>query len=361
MKKNNFVYAAIFAAAIAAVSGCKKDKDTEQQNPATASTDLDKDVLTSFSVNVSQATYVDLASKSSNLYTAVQTLDTATTDANLSNCKQLWRDARFSWEQSEAFLFGPAETDNVDPHIDTWPVDYVALDSVLSSSAVFSDTYINTLDDALRGFHPIEYLLFGSNGNKTASQLTAREKEYLTALASNLKNLTTQLSTSWSPAGGNFSAQVTNAGNSGSVFATKRAAFEQMVNAMADICNEVANSKIEEPFVAQNPALEESPFSFNSMTDFTNNIKSVQNVYLGKYITDGKGLEDLVRANNLSLDATIKAKLNAAIASLNAVTVPFGQAITSQQVQLTNAQTAINDLKSVIENDLMTYVDTYTH
>ena len=360
MKKRNLLYVAVFAAAIAATAGCKKDKDTEQENPAAAA-DLDKDVLTSFSVNVSQATYTALADKANSLSIAVQTFDTATTDANLSNCKQLWRDARFSWEQSEAFLFGPAETDNVDPRIDTWPVDYVALDSVLSSSATFSDSYINSLDDALRGFHPIEYLLFGTNGSKTASQFTAREKEFLTALTANLKNLTAQLSASWSPAGGNYAAQVTNAGSGGSVYATKRAAFEEMVNAMADICNEVANSKIEEPLVAQNPALEESPFSFNSMTDFTNNIRSVQNVYLGKYTTDGKGLEDLVRANNLSLDATIKSKLNAAIAALNAVTVPFGQAITTQQVQLANAQTAINDLKGVIENDLMTYIQTYTH
>lgn len=361
MKKRTFIYTAAIVAAIAA-TGCKKDKDPDPVQPASVTTDLDKQVLADFTTHVSQATYNALADKAFSLSVAVRNFDTVTTDANLADCKQLWRDARLSWEQSEAFLFGPAETENVDPHIDTWPVDYVALDSVLSSTAVFSDSYINGLDDALRGFHPIEYLLFGTNGNKTAAQFTAREKQFLIALTSNLNDLTAQLAQSWNTSiTGNYSAQVSNAGTSGSVYATKRAAFEEMVNAMADICNEVANEKIETPFVAQDPALEESPFSFNSMTDFTNNIKSVQNVYLGKYTTDGKGLEDIVRANNLSLDASIKAKINAAIASLNAVTVPFGQAITSQQVQLTNAQSAINDLKSVIENDLMTYVQTYTH
>jgi uncharacterized iron-regulated protein len=134
--------------------------------------------------------------------------------------------------------------------------------------------------------------------------------------------------------------------------------YEEIVNSMIGICDEVANGKIEEPFVAQNPLLEESPFSYNSITDFTNNIRSVQNVYLGKYLLDGKGIEDLVRANNLSLDANIKNKINAAIAALNNVTVPFGQAIILQPIQITNAQNAINDLKSTLENDLLPFIKT---
>ncbi len=361
MKKINLLYAAALVAIIA-TTGCKKDPDKEPVQPATSTSDLNSDVLSSFTVNVSQATYNDLATKSTALSASVQIFNSDPTDDHLTDCKQLWRDCRLSYEQSEGFLFGPAATDNIDPRIDTWPVDYVALDSILGSSATFSESYVNGLDDALRGFHPIEYLLFGNGGNKTASQFTSREKDFLLALTTNLKNLATQLAQEWNPAvSGNYSVQITTAGSSGSVYATKRAAFEEMVNSMADICNEVANEKIQTPFVAQDPSLEESPFSFNSMTDFINNIKSVQNVYLGKYTTDGKGLEDLVRANNLSLDGTIKTKINSALAALNAITVPFGQAITTQQVQITNAQAAINNLKSVIENDLMTYVQTYTH
>jgi hypothetical protein len=68
------------------------------------------------------------------------------------------------------------------------------------------------------------------------------------------------------------------------------------MDAMIDICNEVANGKIAEPYIQQNSSLEESPFASNSIIDFTNNIKSVQNMYLGKYTNDGKGLEDLIKA-----------------------------------------------------------------
>ncbi len=355
MKTLKYTIALLALCSIA--TSCKKTPAEEIVTPV--STDLNAEILSSISSNVAEATYYDLSVKADQLYAAVQKFDTVTNDVNLAVCKQLWRDTRAVWEQSEGFLFGPVATNNIDPRIDTWPVDYVALDSLMNSSVVFSETYVNTLDDALRGFHPIEYLLFGTGGNKTATQFTAREKAYLKALSVNLKNLISQLWVSWDPAiSGNYGANITNAGKPTSVYSTKRAVYEEIVNSMIGICEEVANGKIEEPFAAQNPLLEESPFSYNSITDFTNNMRSVQNVYLGKYLVDGKGLEELVRVNNLSLDASIKTKMNAAIAALNNVTVPFGQAIISQPIQITNAQNAINDLKTTLENDLLPFIKT---
>lgn len=346
---------------LVAFSSCKKEPEAET-TPINTVADLNAEILTSFSANVSLATYSDLADKATQLYTSVQTLVSTTNDANLTNCKQLWKDCRAAWEQSEGFLFGPVESNNIDPHIDTWPVNYTDLDSILNGTATFDEAYINSLEDALRGFHPIEYLLFGTDGNKTASQFNERQKQYLEALALNIKTLTNQLAESWNPSvSGNYYVQVTGAGGGNSVYITKRAIFEEMVNAMIAICDEVANGKIEEPFAAQNPGLEESPFASNSITDFTNNIKSVQNVYLGKYTADGYGLEDLVRKNNLSLDGSVKTKINGAITALNNITVPFGQAIISQQVQVTNAQSAINELKDLLENDLMPYVQAETN
>jgi hypothetical protein len=50
----------------------------------------------------------------------------------------------------------------------------------------------------------------------------------------------------------------------------KRAVFEEIVNGMIGICDEVANGKMLDPFVAADPSLEESPYSQNSLTDFKN-------------------------------------------------------------------------------------------
>lgn len=349
MKKFNLII--LFSIATLTITSCRKDKDSSNDEPVDQT--IKKDILASFCTNTSQATYNDLSVKVAQLNDAITLFDTVTTDTNLTKCKDLWRGSRSAWEQSEGFLFGPAATDNIDPRIDTWPVDYVALDSVLSSAAVFTDAYINSLDDALRGFHPIEYLLFGQDGSKKAIEFTVREKQYLTALSLNLKSLTASLSQSWN---NDYANQVITAGTNGSVYSTQFAVYEEIVNSLIGICDEVANGKIETPFIAQDPSLEESPFSKNSITDFTNNIRSVQNVYEGKYIADGKGLEDLVKSHNLSLNAAIKNKISAAINALNAITVPFGEAIITQPVQIKNAQSTIRDLMDELEINLLPFI-----
>ena len=334
-------------ASVLVLSSCKKDKDSSDNYSSTQ-------ILNDFSVNVAQATYNDLASKTAQLHQAITDFTQNQTQANLDYCKLLWKESRQAWEQSEGFLFGPVATDDIDPRIDTWPVDFNSLDSVLNNQSVYDETYVNSLEDALKGFHPVEYLLWGVDGNKTILQFTSRQLDYLEALAANLKTLTQQVATSWTT--GNYHNEFANAGNGSQVFTTQHAAFMEMVNAMAGICEEVADGKMEDPLVSQNAMLEESPFAKNSIIDFTNNIKSVENVYLGKYTSQGQSLESFVRANNLSLDGSIKTKISAAVTALGNITVPFGQAIFTQQTQVINAQNAIRELKEVLENDLANLV-----
>jgi len=335
------------------VVACKKEK---KDAPDTV-TALRADVLDNFSKNVAAANYTDLYNKTQQLYTSIQEFNTDATQPNLETARTNWRIARASWEQSEAFLFGPVATENVDPRIDTWPINNTDLENVMADNDSFPQALISDLPDELKGFHPVEYLLFGQNGDKQAGAFTAKEKLFLIALAQNLNNLTTSLHDAWNPAqAGTYYHEFKTAGTGSSLYGTQRAAFEELVNAMAGICDEVANGKMGEPFTTQDPTLEESPYSKNSITDFTNNIAGVQNVYYGKYTSDGKGLEDWVREYNLSLDQTIKTKIQTAIGALNNVTQPFGQAISTQPIQVQAAIDAINDLKETLETELLPLV-----
>lgn len=358
MKKDSKSVIMVMAAtALVAVTSCKKDNP--QPTPAPADV-TQQDVINGLSSNVNAATYTQLATNTSDLYTAVQSFTANPTAAGLTECRNLWKAARSTWEQSEGFLYGPVASENIDPRIDTWPVNFVDLNAQINGSETFTDSYIDGLEDALKGFHPIEFLLWGEDGNKTFDQFTARQKEYLVALSKNLKSLTAQLADQWKTSTADaFIGKFTSPGSTNEYYTTSKAVYQEIVNAMAGICDEVAGGKIGEPFLAQDPSLEESPYSKNSITDFTNNMKSVQNVYLGKFNADGNGLEDLVKKNNLSLDNTIKAKMTAAIAALNNITDPFGTAITSQPTQVQNAINAINELKTVLENDLMNHVNQY--
>ncbi len=353
---------------LAGALSCKKsEKKPEAENPATPENPAEarKQILNEVAANVILASYADMAAKANTLYNNLVAFSGASTAANLTAAKTSWKDVRSAWEQSEGFLFGPVSVDNIDPRIDTWPIDFNRMDSVLASSDAFTSSYIDNLEESLKGFHPLEYLLFGQNGNKDETQFTSREKDLAVALALNIKTLSDQVKNSWDPAvSNNYTVKFTTAGSGSAIYATQRAVYEEVIDAMAGICDEVANGKIKEPFDAVDPLLEESPFAKNSIVDFTNNIKSVQNMYLGKYTSDGKGMEDLIKSGNLAMDGNIKTKIAAAITSLNNITMPFGQAISTtngQRTQVQNAINAIGDLQAYLEGDVKTYLQTITN
>ena len=108
--------------------------------------------------------------------------------------------------------------------------------------------------------------------------------------------------------------------------------------------------------VLQDPSLEESPYSSNSIIDFTNNIRGVEAIYLGNYNNNGLGIEDFVTQYNLSLDIKIKNDLALSIAALNNITLPFGQAILDQPQQVQTAIDAIMGLKATLESDLIPFI-----
>lgn len=322
--------------------------------------ELQTKILEDFAKVVAIPNYQDIQSKASELYQAVQIFNQSSTDANLSKAQSAWLNVRQSWERCESFLFGPVEDFNYDPTMDDWPVNKVDLDSLLASTNPLELSDIEALPTTLKGFHPIEYLIFGVNKSRTASELDTREKKYLASLTQSLYNTTTSLINSWDLSNSdNFANEIINAGNGSQRFSTRQDAFLTIVSAMIGICEEVAEGKMEEPLMAQDSTLVESQFAHNSTTDFKNNITGVLNVYLGKYSNDGAGLNELVSANNISLDNNIQNQINAAISSFDNITDHYGLAIYNQQMQIKNTQAAISTLKNTLENDLIPFIQTY--
>ena len=327
-------------------------------------------VINDFVNKVALPGYAELKTKAVTLNTAIIALNTTTTDDNLTAARNAWKDIRVTWERCEGFLFGPIEDDNYDPQTDTWPVNFNDMDALLANNSQgLTVADVATFPDALKGYHPIEYILWGEGGTRTAASLTTREKEYMVSLSTLLNNSAQDLNNSWDASGGNYSTKFLTAGQSGNTtFSTKKAALLALVQGMVDICGEVGDGKMKEPYelypsdpiTAVNSV--ESPFSGNSLIDFRNNITGAFNVYLGKFNADGSGLNDLVNIRNSSLDVDIQAKFNAAIASFDALTVTYEQAIAtgtgSQRIQCANTMNAINALSAKLDTDLRDFIIT---
>jgi putative iron-regulated protein len=320
---------------------------------------LKQEILNDLCSNVINPCYSELSENSNQLYLAINDFALNSTQQNLLICREKWKSTRSSWERSEGFLFGPVSTDNIDPRIDSWPINYLLIDNILATSTPLTISYVDNLEDGLKGFHTIEYLLWGVDGTKLATTFSSREKDFLSALALNLKTLCFEAKNSWDPNGvTNFSNQITSAGKGSTLYQTQLQAYEEIINAMIGICDEVAAGKIGETFITLDPSLEESPFSDNSITDFKNNIKSVQYIYLGQYVLDGYGIEDLIKSNNSSMDGQIRLKINTALQSLENITDPFGTAITTQGAQVQNSINSINALKTYLEESVLPFVQT---
>jgi putative iron-regulated protein len=333
-------------------SACNKAPQTIPQTEDFAA--LEQTVLTDFTNNVALSSYLNLSVKATALNTALQNLDANTTDANLATARETWKNMRTVWEQSEAFLFGPVEDNDYDPNMDTWPTDYVQMDSLLASDNPLQVSDIQALTLSLRGFHPIEYIIFGDHGSRTAAELTERQKIYMMSLSTDLTGTCNDLYLSWSSAPVNFAQEVINAGNGSTRYAKRQEVFMAIVGALAGICEEVGEGKMKEPFDAKDPQLVESPYSGNSTADFKNNIIGIQTVYMG--LNGGKGVKDLVAAKNKSLDNTIQSQMAAAISSFDNITVPYEEAIISQRAQIQQTMSSLATLKETLEEDLQTFV-----
>src|SRR5690606_8851784 len=109
---------------------------------------------------------------------------------------------------SESTLYGPAGDEGlgVDGNIDSWPIDLQFVSAVLNGNSEITTEFIAVQDANAKGFHALEYLLWGIDGQKIASQLTAREIDYIKATANYLNQQTTSLFNAWSPSGTNFAA-----------------------------------------------------------------------------------------------------------------------------------------------------------
>ena len=265
-----------------------------------------------------------------------------------------WRLMRKYWEQSEAFLFGPAGDHSIDPHIDSWPLDFNAMNSLLNNAAQMAQieeeggAYVgDKLGYALKGFHAAEYLLFETveqggravgTGRPHAANLTHAEAVYLVGIIEDLTQQAILLEYCWAgkvsdakqkllddaeiePWEDNYGQQMINAGKPGSKFVSYQEVAEEIVAGCIDIAGEVADLKMGNPYISSNETQRdyiESPYSCTSTIDFADNIRSIKNAYCGAKSGDAS-ISDYVKKQDKSLDEDVRKTIDESIAAIEAI------------------------------------------
>ena len=73
----------------------------------------------------------------------------------------------------------------------------------------------------------------------------------------------------------------------------------------------------------------ESPYSLNSIEDFADNIRSIENAYTGSLAGDAS-VSDYIKSVNADLDSRVRAAITAAIAAIELIPEPFAKNATGQ-------------------------------
>ena len=276
-----------------------------------------RQVLANLVNNVIVPTYTNLANETEALEKTLNGLTVKTiTQAQINSACEDFKQARKYWEQSEAFLMGAASDFDVDPTIDSWPLNRSLLLSYFNNG--MNDDMLE--DATILGFHALEFILFRDGQPRKVAELQgndtyknfehisgAQELAYAQTICTLLKQRTFQLQCAWdggknssrlqvvkdagldyqTEKGLSFADNLTKAGisGSGSSFSTLKAAIAQVLSndegSCVAIANEVGTAKIANPFSAGDVSYVESPYSYNSITDFRDNIRSIRNVWLG--------------------------------------------------------------------------------
>ena len=341
-----------------------------------------------FTKNTVIVTYTGLADQTEALVEKLKALKADKTDDNVKSVCETFLNARAWWEKSEAFLFGAASDFGIDPHIDSWPLD---LDGLLDEMKNTSHITAMEAEDAdvwagvklgpeLLGFHGIEYIIFEAGSPKAVSKIKDKELTYAIAVAGDLRNKCYQLQISWAGvdnvdanrvtkvvdelewnttvAGGenSYTQNMMLAGQVGSTYTSWTGAMQAIIDGCKTIADEVGTSKIGKPHTGEDKNYIESPYSYNSITDFYDNIISIQNAYMGGIEgqrDESKSLHNYMASVNADLDTKMIHAITSALTKIKAMKAPFVLNYTDDSCQeAMDACKALDDVLTEVKAEL---------
>ena len=364
--------------------------ETNSEEPAEApetdageTADVDIDALKAEAI----ATYADIvfATYEDSYNTAVELKDKIDafvadpTEETMQAAKDAWLAAREPYGQTEAFRFygGPIDDeDGPEGLINAWPLDEIYIDYVdgepdsgiindvdtyptIDKDLIISLNEVGAEENISTGFHAIEFLLWGQDqssdgaGARPYTDYVAdgtaanpdRRALYLQTAAELLVEDLGTLKEAWDPAvENNYRAEF--------VSQDANEALQKILTGIGVLSkSELAGERIFTAYDNQDQEDEHSCFSDNTHRDIITNAQGIYNVYVGEYTrvdgstVSGTSLADVIAAVNPELNQEMVALLDTSLEQVNAIHVPFDQAIvlSEERPQILEVVTALQD------------------
>ncbi len=327
-------------------------------------------ILTNYS-DIALAAYSDSLSTAQTLKSAVDAFLAAPSPETLDAARSAWLAARVPYQQTEAFRFGNSIVDDWEGSVNAWPldeglIDYVdasyggatdvnelaALNVIANTSFEVAGQTIDATDitpaligevlneadgietNVARGYHAIEFLLWGQDLNGTSAGAgnrpytdyvqgddctngnCDRRAQYLTSVTDLLIEDLTYMVDQWDADGAARAA----------VTADETAGIAAILTGMGSLSyGELAGERMRLGVMLNDPEEEHDCFSDNTHNSHYYDALGIQNVYLGHYVrvdgtvVEGPSLSDLIASTDADLDAEMKAKLDTTMTAMSAM------------------------------------------
>ena len=340
------------------------------------------------------ASYEDSLAAAEELDRAIGELVKSPSAANLEAARTAWYAAREPYLQTEAYRFydGPidhepkGDDDEEGPEglLNAWPldenyIDYVADDAeagiVNDPSVEISKEELAALnaqggeENIATGYHAIEFLLWGQDrsetgpgarphtdyvtGNGGTAETQDRRGEYLTAVSSLLVDNLQSLVDAWKPDEDNYRAELEGL--------EEGQALERILTGMIILSGfETGGERLQTALDTGEQEDEHSCFSDNTTRDMVQDVRGIQNVYLGRYETvDGdtvsgeRSVRDAVADRDEALAEKVEARIAESLELAEALERPFDREISLDNEEGRERVAALIASLRTQEEDLM--------
>ena len=345
-------------------------------------------VLSHLSSDVVLATYSEFSAAVVELDAATAAYAASLNGENRDAARAAWRTAMAVWQKAEMMQVGPAGVMgevvgglDLRDEIYSWPlsnacrVDQELLEETHTDTAKLAKEAVNT-----RGLDAIEYALFSdSTGNACKSTaninltgawaalsddvVAERRAAYAAACATLLVDRAKELVELWSTDGSGFAAQLSQPGSASSSFASESEALNALSDALFYVDKVTKDMKLAGPVGLSGcetdtcPDLLESRYAYESKAHIRNNLLGVQQLLHGAG-EEGGGFVDLlllVGAQELAED--MNAKLDAAIAAVDAIPGELSVAIESDADAVIAAHTSLSAFTTLLKTQFLAVLD----
>ena len=332
---------------------------------------LEKSEVVATYADIAEAGYADSLATAKTLQDAVDALIKSPSEETLAAAREAWLAARVPYQQTEVYRFGNAIVDDWEGKVNAWPLDEGLIDYVdasyggptdanelaalnvianpeinvagrtVDATAITPELIADTLNEAdgietnvARGYHAIEFLLWGQDLNGTEAGAGDRQwtdyasgddctngncdrrADYLKAATDLLVSDLEFMAAQWAE-DGEARAEVTADADAGLV---------TMLTGMGSLSyGEQAGERMLLGLMLNDPEEEHDCFSDNTHNSHFYDGKGVQNVYLGGYtrvdgtVVEGPSLSDLVAAEAPDLDIEMQTRLDKTMEALGAI------------------------------------------